>query len=79
MCKWQPHKKAERKTHAKSNWEPSLEENTTQETEGNCPPVFLVIEESNESVNSIQTSVQRWHNKAIEHDEKGCCGLKEEK
>ena len=65
--------------HAKGNWEPSLEENITQETEGNCPPVFLVIEESNESENSIQTSVQRWHNKAIEHDEKGCCGLKEEK
>lgn len=39
--------------------EPSLEESITQETEGSSPPVFLVIEESNESVDSIQTSVQR--------------------
>lgn len=39
--------------------EPSLEENITQGTEGNSPPVFLVIEQLNKSVNSIKTSAQR--------------------
>ena len=39
--------------------EPSLEEKITQETEGNSPITFLVIEPPNESLNSIKTSAQR--------------------
>ena len=51
-------KKQKEKCMQRVTQEPSLEESITQETEGSSPPVFLVIEESNESADSIQTSVQ---------------------